>query len=79
MVATGGNGEGFIPEIPGLDSFGGNMYKNGMRFNNKEVLVFGCGNSSMEIAYDPCNHGAVTSVVVRSHVMFLFLHKLFNL
>ncbi|KAJ9675116.1 hypothetical protein PVL29_024171 [Vitis rotundifolia] len=73
VVATGENSEGLIPKIPGLDSFGGEFmhcsnYKNGKRFTNKEVLVVGCGNSGMEIAYDLWDHGAVTSVVVRNPV-----------
>ncbi|RVX03277.1 putative indole-3-pyruvate monooxygenase YUCCA11 [Vitis vinifera] len=43
-------------------------YKNGKRFTNKEVLVVGCGNSGMEIAYDLWDHGAITSIVVRNPV-----------
>lgn len=74
VVASGENGEGFIPNIPGLDSFGGefmhcNRYKNGKRFVDKQVLVVGCGNSGMEIAYDLWDHGATTSVVVRKPVI----------
>ena len=84
VVATGENDEGFIPKIPGLDSFGGKFmhcsnYKNGKRFAEKEVLVVGCGNSGMEIAYDLWDHGAVTSVVVRNPVMPLFLYYFHNL
>jgi indole-3-pyruvate monooxygenase len=32
------------------------------------VLVVGCGNSGMEIAYDLADAGAVTSIVVRGEV-----------
>jgi cation diffusion facilitator CzcD-associated flavoprotein CzcO len=34
----------------------------------KSVLVVGCGNSGMEIAYDLADAGAVTSIVVRGEV-----------
>ncbi|XP_038972316.1 probable indole-3-pyruvate monooxygenase YUCCA10 [Phoenix dactylifera] len=75
-MATGGNGEGFIPDIPGLKSFPGEVihssyYKLGKLYINKKVLVIGSGNSGMEIALDLSNYGAQTSIVVRSpfHVM----------
>ncbi|KAJ9675123.1 hypothetical protein PVL29_024178 [Vitis rotundifolia] len=71
VVATGENSEGLIPKIPGLDSFGGEFmhcskYKNGNRFADKKVLVVGCGNSGMEIAYDLWDQGAIASIVVRN-------------
>ncbi|XP_059281251.1 probable indole-3-pyruvate monooxygenase YUCCA11 [Lycium ferocissimum] len=77
VVATGENSEGFIPKIEGLDGFGGKImhsceYRNGKSFEDKDVLVVGCGNSGMEIAYDLSNWGARTSIVVRSVVSFLF-------
>ncbi|KAJ0750382.1 putative indole-3-pyruvate monooxygenase [Helianthus annuus] len=76
VVATGENSEGFIPNVYGLDTFKGLVihsieYENGKKFGDKDVLVVGAGNSGMEIAYDLCNWGAQTSVVVRSptHVL----------
>ncbi|XP_038886737.1 probable indole-3-pyruvate monooxygenase YUCCA11 [Benincasa hispida] len=76
VVATGENSEGFLPNIPGLESFNGEVlhssgYDNGQRFRGKDVLVVGCGNSGMEIAYDLSNHDANTSIVVRSPVHVL--------
>lgn len=73
VVATGENSEGFIPNVYGLDTFKGlvihsSEYENGKTFGDKDVLVVGAGNSGMEIAYDLCNWGAQTSVVVRSPV-----------
>lgn len=74
VVATGENGEGVIPEIPGLvDSFEGkylhsSKYKNGKKFAGKDVLVVGSGNSGMEIAYDLSKWNAKVSIVVRSPV-----------
>ncbi|KAI3885517.1 hypothetical protein MKW92_042622, partial [Papaver armeniacum] len=72
VVATGENSKGFIPKIPGLESFPGNIlhsseFKSGKEYDGKKVLVVGCGNSGMEIAYDLSNHGASTSIVIRSH------------
>lgn len=74
VAATGENSEGFLPEIPGLESFKGEVmhssdYENGQRFRGKDVLVVGCGNSGMEIAYDLSNYAANTSIVVRSPVI----------
>ncbi|OVA16350.1 Pyridine nucleotide-disulfide oxidoreductase [Macleaya cordata] len=74
VIATGENSKEFIPQIPGLESFGGKIvhssqYKSGAEFKQKKVLVVGCGNSGMEIAYDLSNFGACTSIVVRSPVL----------
>ncbi|MCD7467941.1 hypothetical protein HAX54_005647 [Datura stramonium] len=71
VVATGENSEGFVPRIEGLNEFGGKImhsieYGNGKSFKKKDVLVVGCGNSGMEIAYDLANWGAQTSIVARS-------------
>ncbi|GKC58771.1 probable indole-3-pyruvate monooxygenase YUCCA10 [Tanacetum coccineum] len=73
VVATGENSEGVIPSVSGLDSFKGSVmhsteYENGRKFGDKNVLVVGAGNSGMEIAYDLCNWGAQTSIVVRNPV-----------
>lgn len=74
IVATGENGQGVIPEIPGLvESFEGQYmhsseYKNGEKFAEKDVLVVGSGNSGMEIAYDLSKWDAKVSIVVRSPV-----------
>ncbi|KAI3706061.1 hypothetical protein L1987_76314 [Smallanthus sonchifolius] len=75
VVATGENSEGFIPNVYGLDSFKGlaihsSEYENGKKFVDKDVLV-GSRNFGMEIAYDLCNWGAKSSVVVRSPVNIL--------
>ncbi|RLM58471.1 putative indole-3-pyruvate monooxygenase YUCCA11 [Panicum miliaceum] len=76
VVATGENAVGSVPEIPGMESFPGeavhsSAYRSGGRYAGQRVLVVGCGNSGMEIAYDIATHGADTSIVVRSpvHIM----------
>ncbi|KAL8233226.1 hypothetical protein R6Q57_003004 [Mikania cordata] len=76
VVATGENSEVVIPNVDGLDSFKGLVmhsieYENGKKFKEKDVLVVGAGNSGMEIAYDLCNWGAQTTIVVRSPVHVL--------
>ncbi|KAI3757137.1 hypothetical protein L6452_04671 [Arctium lappa] len=73
VAATGENSQGYIPRVYGLDSFNGSVihsiqYENGKKFNGKNVLVVGSGNSGMEIAYDLYNWGAQTSIVIRSPV-----------
>ncbi|KAL6596172.1 hypothetical protein ACP70R_047536 [Stipagrostis hirtigluma subsp. patula] len=76
VVTSGENSAENIPMIPGLNYFPGEVihssrYKSGSTYSRKNVLVVGCGNFGMEIAYDLAAHGANTSIVVRSpvHVM----------
>ncbi|KAE8692159.1 putative indole-3-pyruvate monooxygenase YUCCA8 [Hibiscus syriacus] len=76
VVATGENAERVVPDIDGLDEFGGEIihacdYKSGEKFQGKKVLVVGCGNSGMEVSLDLCNHNASPSMVVRSSVHVL--------
>ncbi|KAJ4965419.1 hypothetical protein NE237_017268 [Protea cynaroides] len=76
VVATGENAKGFIPNITGLHNYEGEIahsseYKNGGPFSDKDVLVVGCGNSGMEIAYDLKNWGARTSIVIENPVHVL--------
>ncbi|XP_065847520.1 probable indole-3-pyruvate monooxygenase YUCCA10 [Euphorbia lathyris] len=71
VIASGENNVGFIPRVPGLESFSGkiihsNEYKSGNEFQGKQVLVIGCGNSGMEISFDLSKHGANPSIVIRS-------------
>ena len=73
VVATGENNQGYVPRIDGLEGYEGeymhcSKYLNGRDMYAKNVLVVGCGNSGMEIAYDLTNWGANTSIVVRSPV-----------
>lgn len=73
VVATGENAEPVMPDIEGLQEFGGDVihaseYKSGEKYSGKKVLVIGCGNSGMEVSLDLSNHGAKPSMVVRSSV-----------
>ncbi|GJN28598.1 hypothetical protein PR202_gb16798 [Eleusine coracana subsp. coracana] len=83
VVASGENSAENIPMIPGQDSFPGETihssnYKSGASYSGQKVLVVGCGNSGMEIAYDLASRGANTSIVVRSPVCILFFSHLRN-
>ncbi|XVF14898.1 hypothetical protein REPUB_Repub09cG0100100 [Reevesia pubescens] len=71
VIASGENSAEYIPELPGLKTFKGeimhsNEYKSGAKYENMEVLVLGCGNSGMEISYDLSTFGAHTSIVIRN-------------
>ncbi|KAG5035910.1 hypothetical protein AAZX31_04G194800 [Glycine max] len=82
VIATGENSEGYIPDVPGLESFEGEIvhskyYKSGSKYETKEVLVVGCGNSGMEIAYDLNDWGANTSILIRNPV-HVFTKELIN-
>ena len=72
-VASGEASNPYTPEIEGLNTFPGDVlhstqFRNGKTFRDQNVLVVGSGNSGMEIALDLANHGANTSIVVRSPV-----------
>ncbi|XAR58485.1 Indole-3-pyruvate monooxygenase [Bertholletia excelsa] len=66
----------FVPEVEGMNTFTGEVmhstqYKTGEKYKDKRVLVVGAGNSGMEIALDLADHGAKTSIVVRSPIHIL--------
>ncbi|KAF8052176.1 hypothetical protein N665_1594s0009 [Sinapis alba] len=76
VVATGENGDQYIPAVEGINTFPGqilhsSMYKSGSDFSGKDVLVVGGGNSGMEISYDLNNYDANTAVLIRTprHVL----------
>ncbi|XP_051119598.1 indole-3-pyruvate monooxygenase YUCCA2-like [Andrographis paniculata] len=76
VVATGENAEEVVPEIEGMDEFGGeavhtSAYKSGAAYRGRNVLVVGCGNSGMEVCLDLCNYNARPSLVVRETVHIL--------
>lgn len=73
IIATGYNGQPYIPVWPGQNDFGreilhSSAYRNGAPYRNKRVLVVGFGNSGGEIAIDLWEHGARPSISVRSPV-----------
>ena len=63
IVATGYNHTPVIPDLPGRDSFTGELihasqYRNGRPYAGRDVLVVGAGNTGAEIAVDLAEHGA---------------------
>ncbi|PON80782.1 Flavin monooxygenase-like enzyme [Parasponia andersonii] len=76
VVASGETAHPHTPRVDGLDRFDGKVlhstqYKSGEDFRNDAVLVVGSGNSGMEVSLDLANHGAKTSIIVRSPVHIL--------
>ncbi|CAI9775699.1 unnamed protein product [Fraxinus pennsylvanica] len=76
IVATGENAVEVVPQIEGIEEFGGvimhtSRYRSGDVFKGKKILVVGCGNSGMEVCLDLCNHNASPSLVVRDTVHIL--------
>ncbi|KAL4572220.1 hypothetical protein LXL04_018990 [Taraxacum kok-saghyz] len=76
IVASGENADEVVPRFEGMDEFNGpivhtSSYKSGDGFENKRVLVVGCGNSGMEVCLDLCNSHAFPSLVVRDSLHVL--------
>jgi len=73
VIASGENDIPWVPEIPGMETFPGEVmhssrFRSGSEFKGKSVLVVGSGNSGMEIAHDLCTSQASTSLAVRNPV-----------
>jgi len=63
VIATGFNGEPFMPDWPGRDSYRGELihsskYRNAEPYRGRDVLVVGTGNSGAEICVDLVEGGA---------------------
>jgi putative flavoprotein involved in K+ transport len=63
VVATGNARTPYVPELPGLESYAGQLlhareYRNPAPFAGLDVLVIGVGNSGSEIATDLAEGGA---------------------
>jgi putative flavoprotein involved in K+ transport len=63
VVATGHAHTPYVPDLPGRESFTGQLrhareYRNPAPFAGLDVLVIGTGNSGAEIATDLCSGGA---------------------
>jgi putative flavoprotein involved in K+ transport len=72
IVATGINGRPLVPDWPGRETFTGELvhsadYRNPQRYQGRDVLVVGVGNSGAEIATDVAEGGAArTRLSVRT-------------
>ncbi|XP_023217740.1 dimethylaniline monooxygenase [N-oxide-forming] 5-like [Centruroides sculpturatus] len=70
MICTGCNSNPFIPSLPGLEEFKGNVfhswhYKEPSKFSNRRVLVVGTGNSGSDVAVDLC--GVAKTIIMSSN------------
>jgi cation diffusion facilitator CzcD-associated flavoprotein CzcO len=70
VFATGANTRPFIPDLPGLDDFAGEIshsegYTTGGGWKGKKALVLGTGNSGHDAAHDLYESGAEVSIIQR--------------
>ncbi|KWX22638.1 monooxygenase [Mycolicibacterium wolinskyi] len=71
VLATGVSGIPYVPEVPGLDEFTGDVlhsssYTDAARYAGKHVVVIGTGNSAHDVAQDLHANGARVTMVQRS-------------
>ena len=70
IFANGVSGIPYIPELPGLENFTGEVihshaFTHGGAFDGKNVMVLGTGNSGHDVAQDLHSHGVNTTIVQR--------------
>jgi len=70
VFATGANTQPHIPELPGLDSYAGEIthsegYTTGSAWKGRKALVLGTGNSGHDTAHDLYASGAEVSLIQR--------------
>lgn len=70
VFATGANTRPFIPDLPGLEDFAGEIlhsegYTTGAGWKGKKALVLGTGNSGHDSAHDLYESGADVSLIQR--------------
>ncbi|MEM7744231.1 MAG: NAD(P)/FAD-dependent oxidoreductase [Pseudomonadota bacterium] len=71
VMATGVSGIPHVPEIPGIEAYGGpvlhsSQYTDGDDWTGKSAIVFGTGNSAHDISQDLVSAGAKVTMVQRS-------------
>lgn len=70
VMATGFSGEPYVPALPGLAEFGGQVmhstrYRSGKEHRNARAVVVGTGTSGHDIALDLARHGADVTMLQR--------------
>jgi putative flavoprotein involved in K+ transport len=70
VFANGVSGIPRVPQLPGLESFKGEVihshsFSNGAAWAGKRALVLGTGNSGHDVAQDLHSHGVATSIIQR--------------
>lgn len=76
VVASGGQWDPVLPDIPGLSSFTGTImhssaYEGPHQFAGREVLVVGAGNSGVDIVADAAFHGRTAYLSTRRGYWYL--------
>ncbi|GHE78931.1 monooxygenase [Amycolatopsis deserti] len=71
VIATGVSGLPFVPDLPGLGEFAGEVlhssaYQDGADHAGKRVIVVGTGNSGHDVAQDLHANGASVTMIQRS-------------
>lgn len=70
VLATGVSGIPYLPDLPGLDTFAGEVFHSGSyteprRCAGKKVVIVGTGNSAHDVAQDMHANGANVTMVQR--------------
>ena len=70
IFANGVSGIPYIPELSGLEEFGGEVvhshnFTHGGQWTGKKVMVLGTGNSGHDVAQDLHSHGVDTTIIQR--------------
>jgi NADPH-dependent 2,4-dienoyl-CoA reductase/sulfur reductase-like enzyme len=71
VLATGVSGIPYVPDLPGIETFAGQVlhsgvYTEGAQYAGKNVVVVGTGNSGHDVAQDLHANGANVTMVQRS-------------
>ncbi|MFM9941461.1 MAG: flavin-containing monooxygenase [Hyphomicrobiaceae bacterium] len=80
IFATGVSAIPIKPELPGLDSFAGEVlhssqYNSGAKWKGGKGIVFGTGNSGHDVAHDLHVSGVDTTIVQRSTTLIVSLKE----
>ncbi|WP_328994344.1 NAD(P)/FAD-dependent oxidoreductase [Kribbella sp. NBC_01245] len=75
VAASGSFGSPFVPSLPGLDGFTGDVlhvagYRRPKSYAGQRVVVVGAGNSAVQVAYELADVATVT-LAVRRPVQFI--------
>ena len=71
VLATGMSGMPNIPDVPGADTFEGDLhhssrYRSGVAYRGKHAIVVGANNSAHDVCQDLWEHGADVTMIQRS-------------